>query len=540
LSDCVHRASSSVRLRGFARAGAVALVALAVLAVVPVAHAGPAGAAGNGSRNILFVLADDLDTGEMSALPEVNALVAKPGTTFENNYVSDSLCCPSRTSLLRGQFAHNTGVRSNGGTNGGFDTAYRLGVEADTIATRLQARGYRTGLFGKYLNGYPGAPGREYIPPGWTEWASPVDGHPYTEYDYTLNHDGTFPAFGTTPRDYGTDVYMRMATRFVQRSVRAGRPFFAYVSVFAPHQPATPAPADVDRFAGAQAPRTASYDQEDVSAMPVYIRDLPQLTPDESAAIDRLYQRRLESLQAVDRGLANLVATLRSLHQLHNTYVVFTSDNGFHLGQHRLPAGKETPYDTDIRVPLAMRGPGIPAHGHVDAMTANTDLAPTFAAMAAAPRDPDWDGRSLLRLAQGDAPPHASARHVQLVEHWTETSTNQPLPPGVFEPSDVDQSDPRLHPTSMTGPGQLSDHTIYGRLVRIPDYEGVRTRRYLYVEYVNGDRELYDVSADPDEMHNLAGTQPDVEAQLSNLVAALRVCRGATCRALERSDPTGS
>jgi hypothetical protein len=92
----------------------------------------------------------------------------------------------------------------------------------------------------------------------------------------------------------------------------------------------------------------------------------------------------------------------------------------------------------------------------------------------------------------------------------------------------------------MTGPGQLSDHTIYGRLVRIPDYEGVRTQRYLYVEYVNGDRELYDVSADPDEMHNLAGTQPDVEAQLSNLVAALRVCRGATCRALERSDPTGS
>jgi hypothetical protein len=92
----------------------------------------------------------------------------------------------------------------------------------------------------------------------------------------------------------------------------------------------------------------------------------------------------------------------------------------------------------------------------------------------------------------------------------------------------------------MAGPGQLSDHTIYGQLVKIPDYAGVRTRRYLYVEYVNGDRELYDVSTDPDEMHNLAGTQPDVEAQLSKLVSALRVCRGATCRALERSDPTGS
>jgi arylsulfatase A-like enzyme len=244
-------------------------------------------------------------------------------------------------------------------------------------------------------------------------------------------------------------------------------------------------------------------------------------------------------LQAVDRGVANLVATLRSLHELHNTYVVFTSDNGFHLGQHRLPAGKETPYDTDIQVPLAMRGPGIRAHSHVDAMTANTDLAPTFAAMAGATPNPDWDGRSLLGLARGDAPPRASARRAQLVEHWTETPTDRPLPPGVFEPPDVDQSDPRLHPTGLSRPDLLSDHTIYGRLVKIPDYAGVRTRHYLYVEYVNGDRELYDVNADPDEMHNLAGTQPELEAQLANLVAALRVCRGASCRALERSDPTG-
>src|SRR4029079_4140593 len=130
------------------------------------------------------------------------------------------------------------------------------------------------------------------------------------------------------------------------------------------------------------------------------------------------------------RGLANLVATLRSLHALHNTYIVFTSDNGFHLGQHRLPAGKETPYDTDIRVPLAMRGPGIRPHTRVDAMTANTDLAPTFAAMAGAKRNPEWDGRSVLGLARGDASAHASARRAQLVEHWTETPTDRPLPPG--------------------------------------------------------------------------------------------------------------
>jgi arylsulfatase A-like enzyme len=517
----------------------VLLTVLAAFATVPLVAA-PAHAAGSGQRNIVFVLTDDLDAGEMQYLPEVNALVARHGVTFDNNFVSDSLCCPSRTSLLRGQFAHNTGVRSNGGANGGFDTAFRLGVEADTIATRLQSHGYRTGLFGKYLNGYPGTPGRNYIPPGWTEWASPVDGHPYTEYNYTLNHDGAFPAFGTTPRDYGTDVYLRTATRFVQRSVHAGQPFFAYLAVFAPHEPATPAPADVDRFAGAHAPRTPSYNQADVSNMPVYIRDLPQFTPDEEAAIDRLYQRRIESLQAVDRGVADLVATLRSLHALRNTYVVFTSDNGFHLGQHRLPAGKETPYDTDVKVPLAMRGPGIPAKSHVSTMSANTDLAPTFAAMADAGRDPKWDGRSLLQFAQGKKPSRSTTRKVQLVEHWTETPTDQPLPPGVFEPPDVDESDPHLHPTAMTGPAQLADHTIFGRLVRIPDYAGLRTQRYLYVEYINGDHELYDTSTDPDEMHNLAGTQPALEQELSSLVASLRACRGESCRVLERTDPTAS
>jgi arylsulfatase A-like enzyme len=514
-------------------------MALAAFATLPVVLAPPARAADTRRRNILFVLADDLDAAEMSMLPEVNALVAHDGATFDEHFVSDSLCCPSRTSLLRGQFAHNTGVRSNGGANGGFDTAHRLGVEADTIATRLRASGYRTGLFGKYLNGYPGEAGQEYIPPGWTDWASPVAGHPYSEYDYTLNRDERFPVFGTTPRDYGTDVYVRMATRFVQSSLRDHQPFFAYLSVFAPHEPATPAPADVDRFAGARAPRTPSYDQADVSAMPVYIRDLPQFTTEESAAIDRLYQWRIESLQAVDRGVADLIATLRSLHALHDTYVVFTSDNGFHLGQHRLPAGKETPYDTDINVPLVMRGPGISPRTHVTTMTANTDLAPTFAAMAGERRDRAWDGRSLLDLARGRAPRGRERRTAQLVEHWTETPTDRPLPPGVFEPPDVDQSDPRLHPTERSGPDLLSDRTIFGRLVRIPDYAGVRTTRYLYVEYINGDRELYDLAADPDEMYNLAGTDPALEGRLANLVAALRVCRGASCRALERRDPVG-
>lgn len=488
--------------------------------------------------NILFVLADDLDAGEMPYLPEVNALIARRGVTFQQHFVSDSLCCPSRTTALRGQFAHNTGVKSNGGTNGGFGTAFQAGVESDTFATRVSAEGYRTGLFGKYLNGYPGVAGSRYIPEGWTEWASPVSGHPYNEYDYRLNHNARLESYGTAPQDYGTDVYVQNTARFIAHAARDSQPFLAYLSVFAPHEPATPAPADVNRFVGAQAPRTPSFDQADVSAMPVFIRDLPPFSADETVAIDRLYQRRIESLQAVDRGVAELVATLRNLHELRDTYIVFTSDNGFHLGQHRLPAGKETPYDTDIHVPFVVRGPGIPPHRAVTTMTANTDLAPTFVAMAGAKKNADWDGHSLLGLAQGRPVTPSNRRTVQLVEHWTETASNAPLPRGAYEPPDVDQADPRLHPTNLIGPGQLSDHTIYGHLVRIPDYVGVRTERYLYVEYANGDRELYDVRRDPDEMQNLSGTQPALEAALDHLVEQLRDCRGQSCRRAERRAPT--
>jgi len=542
--------------RAFVVAG---LLVVGVVAgqLVPAAAAGrPRSSSTSAQPNIVFVLADDLDLAEMSAMPEVQALLSDKGATFDQYYVSDSLCCPSRTTTLRGQYAHNTGVLNNGGSRGGFKTAYKRGIESDTIATRLQAAGYRTGLFGKYLNGYPKPAGRRYVPPGWTDWASPVAGDPYSEYHYTLNHNGHMETHGTAPQDYGTDVYMGLARRFVERSVARGTPFFAYVPVFAPHEPATPAPADVDRFAGATAPRTPSYNQADVTGMPVLIQNLPRFTPDEMAAIDRLYQHRIESLQAVDRGVAELVGTLRALGQLKNTYIVFASDNGFHLGQHRLPAGKETPYDTDIHVPLVVRGPGIPAASSVSTMASNADLAPTFAAIAGAPRSARWDGRSILGPAQGTPNASRGGRKVELVEHWALTHGTEvapSVPPGtVLEPDDPDQAppdqavpdvaDPRENPSSLAGGGQgkppkLSDKTLYGRFLKIPDYFGVRTGRYLYVEYVNGDRELYDVAADPDEMHNLAGTQPELESLLSAAVARLRDCKAAQCRAADRVDP---
>jgi arylsulfatase A-like enzyme len=512
--------------------------------MVPLAAANRAVAAtptrtGPRHPNILFVLADDLDAAEMRYLPHVRALIGAPGTTFDHYFVSNSLCCPSRTTTLRGQYAHNTGVWTNGGNNGGFERAYANGVEQDTVATRLHHAGYTTSLTGKYLNGYPGGAQPNYVPPGWDNWDSPVYGNPYSEYGYVLNDNQTYNLYHHGPHDYGTNVYMRLTDRFIRGAMHEHQPFFAYVPVYAPHQPAVPAPRDRHKFPDAIAPRTPSFDQADVSRSPAFVRDLPQFSPAETQAIDVLYRRRIRSLQAVDRGVARLVRTLRAAHQLDDTYVVFASDNGFHLGQHRLPAGKETAYETDIRVPLLVRGPGVRAGAHVHGFAGNTDLAPTFEAMAGV-RSPSFtDGRSLVPLLDGRAPRHR--RHSYLIEHRVETGVTQPprtqpARGSTLEPPDPDQAGPggrRRH-------REIRDAMLLNRGTELPDYDAVRTSRYLYVEYGTGERELYDLRHDPDEIDNLAGTRPDLERVLARRITALRDCAGRSCRVAEdRMAPGG-
>ena len=496
--------------------------------------------------NILFVLSDDLDQAELRYLPRTRHLVADHGVTFDRYYVSNSLCCPSRVTTLRGQYAHNTGVWSNGGSNGGFELAYTEGIERDTIATRLHADGYRTALVGKYLNGYPNLAGFQYRPPGWTTWTSPIAGNPYGEYDYQLNNDGRIENHGHAARDYGTNVYVRRTQRFIRSAARTHRPFFADLSVYAPHQPATPAPRDTRRFRHARAPRSVAFDQRDVSRMPSFVRDLPRFRPGETAAIDDLFRLRIRSLQSVDRGVAALVRTLRDTGQLDNTYIVFTSDNGFHLGQHRLPAGKQTAYDTDIHVPLLIRGPGIDAGTHVARLAGNVDLAPTFEAMSGVRAPSFTDGRSLFGLARGNARGARHWRRSYLVEHREEdrgdgvAPRRQTLP---LEPPDPDNGGgsarhyhvrpwPRAHGHLL----EPRDDGVLERHASIPDYDAVRTPRYLYVEYADGERELYDTRRDPAEVRNLAGTRPTLERALARRVDGLQRCRGRGCRRVE-SEP---
>jgi arylsulfatase A-like enzyme len=326
-------------------------------------------------------------------------------------------------------------------------------------------------------------------------------------------------------------VYVNLTDHFIRGAEHAHKPFFAYLPVYAPHQPATPAQQDRTKFPRAHAPRTPSFDQADVSHSPGFVRDLPQFTPLETHAIDHLYRKRIRSLQAVDRGVAHLVHTLRVTGQLDNTYIVFASDNGFHLGQHRMPAGKQTAYETDIHVPLMVRGPGVRAGAHVSRIAGNTDLAPTFDAMGGARAPSFTDGRSLLPLLRGKTP--RRWRTAYLVEHRTESGVTLPPRAPQGKNSTLEPPDPDQAPDGRRVHREIRDTMLLNRGAEIPDYDAIRTARLLYVEYGTGDRELYDVRRDPDELHHLAGTQPELERALSHRIAQLRRCGGSGCRAVE-------
>lgn len=518
---------------GFVRA-VLAVMLLVIVSAVGLGWDTSAAPAGGRSRpNILLVLTDDMAKSELEVMPHVRALLAQQGTSFSKAFVSVSLCCPSRTTILRGQYSHNTGVETNGGENGGFETAHGNGVERSTIATWLHSAGYRTGLFGKYLNGYPNGANNLFIPPGWDEFVSPTrGGNPYGEFDYTLNENGRPVFHGHGPDDYGTEVYTRRTEGFMNRATRDGKPFFTYLSLYAPHLPATPAVRDANRFPNAKAPRVPNYDEADISDKPAWLRSSPRMSPLVEARVDELYRRRLQSLQAVDDAVAHLTDSLKQSGQLRNTYIVFASDNGYHLGAHRMPAGKQTAYEEDIRIPLIVRGPDVPEGRTQDEIVGNVDLAPTFAEMAGVAPPPFVDGRSLVPLLRSGPAP--DWRKAFLVEHWDEIPTPGQIEArrgAPIEPPDEDQAlDETLTPAGRVRHGQASA----ARHDPSPEFHAIRTNRYLYVEYSTGERELYDLSRDPFELNNIAdGAAAPLLATLHRRVGELQTCREAACREIE-------
>jgi arylsulfatase A-like enzyme len=439
--------------------------------------------------NIVFVLTDDEDFKTHAYLPKVKTLLAERGAVFDNYFVTYSFCCPSRATALRGQYPHNHRVVGNDIPSGGYDKFHAMGLESSTIATWLQAAGYHTALLGKYLNHYD--PETDGVPPGWDDWYVPGSSN-YAYFDYWLNENGRPVRYGSRPEDYMTDVLTRHTTAIIREQAAAGTPFFLYVAPYGPHSPATPAPRHAGMFLDVSYPRTPSFDEPDVADKPSLVRELPRLADWQLAAIDRHHRERIQSMQSVDDMVESIVATLEATGQLDNTYILYASDNGFHQGEHRMFFGKTTAYEEDIHVPMILRGPSVPEGIKVKPYVLNNDLAPTFAAMAGIEVPGFVDGRNFLPLLDDPQQPWRQSFKVERRQRETH---------------------------ELTGTAR---------------FDAIRTPEWTYVEYGNGESELYDLLRDPFQVQNhIAKADPALVSALSERLAELATCAGSACRTFE-------
>ncbi|MDQ3714433.1 MAG: sulfatase [Actinomycetota bacterium] len=441
--------------------------------------------------NVVMVLVDDARLADLSTMPYVSSMIGDAGTTFAQSYAPFPLCAPDRATLLTGQYAHNHGVLSNAAPVGGFSVF----EDSQTIATWLNPT-YETGYVGKYMNGYGVDGTSKYVPPGWDEWHATLTSDIYEGPRF--NNNG---AARTYTDQYVTDVVADMAIDFIDTSAAGPDPFFLVAAFSAPHNglpvemddpegTATPNvgsnPSYANTFSGRPLDKGSSFNERAITDKPV---QPATLTATDIAALQELDQQRRESLLYVEEAVQDIVATLTAAGELDNTYIIFTSDNGFLLGEHRL-SGKGTPYQESIGVPLMIRGPGIPAGATVTQQSGAHDIAPTVLGMTG-------------RTAQGG---HV-IDGVNLLPMISRPSlyANRPI---VLE----------------AGPdGTRPEYA----------YHGIRTPQWKYVERsVAAKIELYDMRNDPFELVNKAGVArlASRQAEMQALLRQYEYCAGTACR----------
>ncbi|MEA2425198.1 MAG: N-acetylglucosamine-6-sulfatase, partial [Thermoleophilaceae bacterium] len=448
--------------------------------------AGPASAQ-QAKPNVIVIETDDQDAASMKVMAKTNRLIGKAGTTFTNNVVSFPLCCPSRASFLTGEYAHNNGITSNNPPTGG----YQVFENINALPVWLQGAGYYTVEVGRYLNHY-GAQNPTEIPAGWSEWHATVDPSTYKYYNYTINHQGTLVYYADQPADYQTDVLNGIATEAIRRRAPNPKPFFMWLTTMAPHDagprepddpkgfPTTvPAPRYKGVYANERLPKDPSFSEADVSDKPREVRRRRRLLSTDISAIRYAYRQRLETLRAVDDLVGDVVKALEDTGELQDTLLIFTSDNGYLQGEHRIRAGKVFLYEPSLRVPLLMRGPGVPRGLDVGRWSSNVDLAPTILEATGALAGRVQDGRSLF---------------------------------------------PLMHDPTLS----------WGRtlLLDTGSYQGLRTDRYVYAEHTTGEKELYDLAHDPYELRNLwkVPSAAPIWNALAGQLQQLRHCLGPNCQ----------
>lgn len=490
--------------------------------------------------NVVFVMVDDMRDDDLRYLPEVQSLIGDQGVRFRNSFSPYPLCCPARASVLTGRYTHNHRVYTVYD-----DYGFHAFDDRSTLATMLDRAGYANVYLGKYLNRYGIDPpptaergnSLHYVPPGWDMWRASLDGgfaagspdrgSTYNYYDTTLSFNGE--GFERLEGRYQTVAYGDIARDVVSERAAAAEPFLLYLSFTAPHgggpreaddpppsrlsngetfawrNPARPPYVHGTLDAVIQEAPGASWHDPDFSDKPAYLRKPPPLTAADRRAMLEVTRQRAEALTVVDQQVGELMRTLADTGELDQTLVIFTSDNGYFLGEQRMRQGKVFPHEPSLRVPLLMRGPGIPA-GEVrrDPFT-SVDFLPTIAAATGTVPEQKVDGISLWDVAR-----HGDTGWTRGV--LTETgSLDQP-------PRDTNEAG---EPLSQGG----------RRDIRF--LLGVRTHRYLYVDVAHQRDELYDLNRDPHQYRNLvaAPRYDAVRRLLAGALADLRACRGAACSA---------
>ncbi|WP_326690311.1 sulfatase [Streptomyces sp. NBC_01795] len=580
---------------------AVPTAVLGLLLLLLPAATGCVGVQGDDSQgkkkrpNVLMVMTDDQWLESMRALSKTRKLLGDEGVTFDRFHPSSPLCCTSRSTYLSGQFAHNNGVRHNSVPQGGYDKLN----EKKTLPVWMQKAGYATSHIGKYPNGY-GKKDPKHVPPGWDEWRGSVDPTTYRMWGYQLNENGKLHTYGKSdeedPKLYQTDVYRDKGVDFIKRKAEGDKPFFLSLAFLAPHgellkdkdgkpgkkgkprnkgkagkkagsddnpksgrasRPAVgpaprpvvgpaprPAPRHKGKFANEELPENPAYNESDMRDKPRFLQKRPNLDSQTTEEITESYRGRMESLLAVDEAVEKLMNTLKSTGQLDNTYVVFTSDNGFFFGEHRVPTGKFLPHGASGQVPLVVRGPGIEAGQHSKELTSNVDLAATISDIGGADPDLALDGRSLLPY--GRDPRKSSDRPV--LQEIAEGARRTPVAaPGHGRPRAGGPPNDDVSAGRAAGAGDLDMDgpaspalEPRGKKKRKPPrgqeysaaYEAIRAGHYLYIRYSAGGRELYDLESDPHELtsrHNDPGYKK-VRTFLDQRLDKLQGCVGEECR----------
>lgn len=454
-------------------------IALAVVAAAASLSAWTAAASQARTRpaerlNVVLILADDERLDGQSVMHNVQKLLMSHGTTFSDYHVTTSLCGPSRATTLSGLYSHHTGVYAN------FDKGHNPNVfnATSTLPVWLHQAGYETGLVGKYLNDVY----LKTAPPGWDDWQA-MEGHPMEAYyDYVLNENGKLVHFGHKPSDYSTTVLTQKATDFIRH---ARKPFFLYYAPIAPHLPAIPAPQDQGKLQNLAPLHSPAFNEKNIGDKPWRFWHKDLLTAAAQLYVNHVRERQLESQLALDRSVRSIVAALKARGELNHTVIVYTSDNGFLWGEHRL-GGKVWPYEDSTHVPLVVRTPWTTKATVNTQPVVNIDLAPTLAQLAGVTPQRPVDGTSFLPLLHGQTVPWRSSYLLEYLGAWTRKHT-----------------DP-------------------------PPYFAIHTKRYVYIEYQNGWRELYDLRKDPWELNNIAG---------SPKTAALRAQLHAQLVRLEKAPP---